>query len=62
MLLGNIPESINLGMGLALGGAINVAFLVAVFISNLPEGTAGSINLEAVGYTRRMVLGCGRRL
>jgi ZIP family zinc transporter len=51
-LLDNVPESIILGMGLALGGAINVAFLVAVFISNLPEGVAGSINLTAVGYSR----------
>jgi ZIP family zinc transporter len=54
-LLDNIPESIILGMGLALGGAINVAFLTAVFISNLPEGIAGSINLEATGYARRTV-------
>jgi len=42
-------------MGLALGGAINAAFLAAVFISNLPEGIAGSINLEATGYARRTV-------
>ena len=56
-LLDNVPESIILGMGLAIGGAINLAFLVAVFISNLPEGVAGSINLEAAGYPRRKVLG-----
>ena len=56
-LLDNVPESIILGMGLALGGAINLAFLVAVFISNLPEGVAGSLNLEAAGYPRRKVFG-----
>ena len=55
-LLDNVPESIILGMGLALGGAINLAFLVAVFISNLPEGVAGSINLEAAGYSRNKIL------
>lgn len=54
-LLDNIPESIILGMGLALGGAVNAAVLVAIFVSNLPEGTAGSINLEAAGYTRHMI-------
>jgi ZIP family zinc transporter len=54
-LLDNIPESIILGMGVALGGAINAAFLVAVFISNLPEGIAGSINLEAAGHSRREI-------
>jgi zinc transporter, ZIP family len=54
-LLDNIPESIILGMGLALGGAINVAFLAAVFISNLPEGVAGTANLVASGRSRRSV-------
>ncbi len=56
-LLDNVPESIILGMGLALGGAVNLAFLVAVSISNLPEGVAGSLNLEAAGYPRRRILG-----
>lgn len=54
-LLDNIPESIILGMGLASGGAINVAFLVAVFISNLPEGVAGSLNLEAAGHSQQEI-------
>ena len=54
-LLDNVPESIILGMGLALGGAINLAFLVAVFISNLPEGVAGTLNLEAAGHSRRSI-------
>lgn len=55
-LLDNIPESVILGMGLALGGAVNVAFIVAVFISNLPEGIAGTTNLVAAGYKRRRIL------
>jgi ZIP family zinc transporter len=54
-LLDNIPESIILGMSLALGGAINAAFLAAVFISNLPEGVAGTVNLEASGRSRRTI-------
>lgn len=55
-LLDNVPESIILGMSLALGGAINLAFLAAVFISNLPEGIAGSLNLEAAGQSRPVIL------
>jgi ZIP family zinc transporter len=55
-LLDNVPESIILGMSLALGGAINIAFLSAVFVSNLPEGVAGSINLETSGYSRHRIL------
>ena len=54
-LLDNVPESIILGMTLAIGGVINIAFLAAVFISNLPEGVAGTINLESSGYSRRKV-------
>ena len=54
-LLDNVPESIILGMSLALGGAINVAFLAAVFVSNLPEGVAGTVNLVAAGRSRRNI-------
>ena len=54
-LLDNVPESIILGMSLALGGAVNIAFLAAVFVSNLPEGVAGSLNLQAVGRSQRSV-------
>jgi zinc transporter, ZIP family len=54
-LLDAIPESIILGMSLVLGGSVSIAFLVAVYASNLPEGVAGTINLEAAGYSRRKI-------
>jgi len=54
-LLDNVPESLILGMGFALGGAVNPAFLAAVFVSNLPEGLAGTISLEAAGRSHRHV-------
>ncbi len=54
-LLDNIPESLILGIGLASGEGVNVAFLAAVFISNLPEGVAGTLNLEASAYQRRRI-------
>ncbi|RPI31891.1 MAG: ZIP family zinc transporter [Chloroflexota bacterium] len=54
-LLDNVPESIILGMSIALGGEINMAFMAAVFISNLPEGVAGTINLVAAGHSRSRV-------
>ena len=55
-LLDNVPESIILGIGLATGGGVNVAFLTAVFVSNLPEGVAGSLNLRLAGYSHRHIL------
>jgi ZIP family zinc transporter len=54
-LLDNIPESIILGMGFALGGAVSTAFLAAVFVSNLPEGVAGTLNLQTTGRSRRNI-------
>lgn len=54
-LLDCVPESLILGMGFALGGTVNAAFLIAVFISNLPEGVAGTINLANAGYTQRKI-------
>ena len=54
-LLDNVPESIILGMSIKTGGAINLAFLTAVFISNLPEGVAGSINLQTAGNSRKKI-------
>lgn len=56
-LLDGIPESFILGMSLALGGTISIAFLVAVFVSNIPEGIAGTVSLKAAGYTDRHVFG-----
>jgi ZIP family zinc transporter len=54
-LLDNVPESLILGMGFAFGGAVNLAFLVAVFVSNIPEGLAGTVSLEATGRSHRKV-------
>jgi ZIP family zinc transporter len=55
-LLDAVPESIVLGMGLAMGGSIGVAFLMAVFVSNIPEGVAGTVNLVAAGHSRLNIL------
>ena len=43
-LLDGVPESFVLGSTLAVGGAIDAAFLVAVLVSNVPEGVAGATN------------------
>jgi ZIP family zinc transporter len=55
-LLDAIPESLVLGIGLAIGGSVSVAFLAAVFVSNIPEGVAGTVNLSAAGHSRRNTL------
>ncbi len=54
-LLDGVPESMILGMGLATGGAISIAFLTAVFVSNVPEGVAGTRSLVASGRSVKHV-------
>jgi ZIP family zinc transporter len=54
-LLDGIPEAFILGITLGLGDAISVAFVVAVFVSNIPQGLAGTVSLKAAGYTDRTV-------
>jgi ZIP family zinc transporter len=41
-LLDGIPESMVLGISLAVGGSISVGFLVAVFVSNMPEALSAT--------------------
>jgi ZIP family zinc transporter len=46
-LLDGVPESIVLGMSLAVGGSVSVGFLVAVFVSNVPEGLSSTGEMRA---------------
>ena len=54
--LDGIPESVVLGLTVASGDGIGVAFVVAVFMSNLPEGIAGTSGLQVGGWTRGRIL------
>jgi zinc transporter, ZIP family len=54
--LDGIPESIVLGLTISAGEGVGVAFLVAVFMSNLPEGIAGTAGLLAGGWNRVRIL------
>jgi ZIP family zinc transporter len=54
-LLDGIPEAFIVGISLAAGGGISVAFVAAVFISNIPQGIAGTASLTAAGYSDRKI-------
>jgi ZIP family zinc transporter len=41
-LLDGIPESAVIGIGLLAGGGLGLVMMVAVFLSNFPEGLSGS--------------------
>jgi len=54
-LLDGIPEAFILGLGLALGGQISVAFVAAIFVSNVPQGLAGTTSLQEAGTPSRRI-------
>jgi zinc transporter, ZIP family len=56
-VLDGIPESVVLGAGLLAGEGVSTAFIVAVFMSNLPEGLGGSIGLGKAGWSRAHIVG-----
>lgn len=56
-LLDGLPESFVLGASLVGGAGASVPFLVAVLLSNLPEGIAGARDLREGGHSVRWILG-----
>src|SRR4051812_41365757 len=45
--LDGIPEQLVLGIGLASGGKVSIALLVAIFVSNLPEAIGSASQMRA---------------
>ncbi|MEU0405479.1 ZIP family zinc transporter [Streptomyces sp. NPDC006197] len=56
-LLDGVPESVVIGTGLLGGGSVGVATVVAVFLSNLPEGLASAAGMRQAGRGRSHVMG-----
>ncbi|MDR7253149.1 ZIP family zinc transporter [Nocardioides sp. BE266] len=54
--LDGIPEQAVLGIGLAAGEGVSAALLVAIFVSNLPEGVGSGADMRASGRTPVQVL------
>lgn len=55
-LLDGVPEQAVLGIGLASGQGVSVALLVAIFVSNLPEGIGSAADMRAAGKSRGGVI------
>jgi zinc transporter, ZIP family len=54
-ILDGVPESFVLGLTVLQGG-VSVSLLVAITLSNLPEGMSSSSGLKAAGWPRGRVL------
>ncbi len=55
-LLDGIPESFVVGASVAVGGTTGWLFVVAVFLSNLPEGMSGTLGMKMAGMSPRNIL------
>ncbi len=56
-VLDGIPESIVIGLTIVGGGGVSVAMIIAVFLSNIPEGLTSSTGLRASGWKKRSIIG-----
>ncbi len=54
--LDGVPEQLVLGVGLAGGQGVSVALLVAIFVSNLPEGIGSAADMKAAGTSREKII------
>jgi ZIP family zinc transporter len=54
-LLDGIPESIVIGVSMIAGGAVSWVAVVAIFLSNVPEGLSSSAGMRKAGRSPRYV-------
>ena len=47
--LDGVPESVAIGLTALGGSTVSLAVVVAVFLSNVPEGLAATIGLQRTG-------------
>jgi zinc transporter, ZIP family len=56
-LLDGIPESMVIGLSLIGGGTVSFVAVVAIFISNIPEGLSSSAGMKQAGRSRTYIFG-----
>ena len=56
-LLDGVPESVVLGLSLLSGGGVGIPVLIAIFISNVPEGLSSSAGMKRAGRPASYVFG-----
>jgi ZIP family zinc transporter len=56
-LMDGIPESVAIGISLIGGGTVSWVFVVAVFLSNVPEGLSAASGMKKAGHSTTFILG-----
>lgn len=55
-VIDGIPESIAIGLTIITGGAVSIATVVAIFISNIPEGLSSTAGLKKANWGLKSIL------
>lgn len=55
-ILDGIPESLAIGIGLAAGQGVGLSMMVAVFLSNFPEGISGAQGMKKAGNSNVYIM------
>jgi ZIP family zinc transporter len=56
-LLDGIPESVVIGLSLLSGESVSLVAVIAIFVSNLPEGLSSSAGMRQAGRSKTYVFG-----
>jgi ZIP family zinc transporter len=54
-LLDGIPESMAIGLTMLAGGSVSMVTVIAIFISNIPEGLSSSAGMKASGRSASFI-------
>ena len=56
-LLDGIPESIVIGLSMLKGGVVSMVAVIAIFLSNIPEGLSSAAGMKKAGRPARYIFG-----
>lgn len=56
-LLDGVPESIVIGVSMLQGGAVSIVAVIAIFLSNIPEGLSSASGMRRAGRSAAYVFG-----
>jgi ZIP family zinc transporter len=56
-LVDGVPESIVIGLSMISGGVVSIVAVVAIFLSNLPEGLSSAAGMKKAGRSRAYIFG-----
>ncbi|HZW38694.1 MAG TPA: hypothetical protein VFF33_05285 [Ignavibacteriaceae bacterium] len=56
-LIDGIPESIVIGLSMLKGGVVSIVAVIAIFLSNVPEGLSSTSGMKKAGRSKLYIFG-----